>query len=97
MSISLDEKLVSFKELEQKIYKFFCERAREATRIMLEEYDRELAAGRDRRNNRDKGTRTTSIKTIYGEVVYSRHVYRTTLEDGHTAHVYLLDANQSGN
>ena len=91
MSIIVKEKLVSFKELEQKIYQYFCELAREATSIILEEYDRELAEGRDKKNYRDKGPRTTSIKTVYGEVTYNRHVYRTTLEDGHTAHVYLLD------
>ena len=40
---------------------------------------------------RDKGKRDTSIKTVYGEVEYSRRVYRTEPGDGKAAHVYLLD------
>lgn len=31
------------------------------------------------------------IKTVYGEVEYSRRVYQATLEDGRKAYVYLLD------
>lgn len=58
---------------------------------MLENYDAELAGGRDKRQYRDKGKRATTIKTVYGEVTYARRVYQTKLEDGRTAHVYLLD------
>ena len=43
------------------------------------------------KNYRDKGIRTTTIKTVYGEVSYGRHVYQTKLEDGKKAYVYLLD------
>lgn len=91
MSTIVTEKLVSFKELEQKIYSFACWIAREMTRSMLEAYDNELAAERDTKKYRDKGTRATSIKTVFGEVSYSRRVYRTTLEDGTKAYVFLLD------
>ena len=48
---------------------------------MLEAYDKELAEGRDKKNYRDKGIRTTTIKTVYGEVSYGRHVYQTKLEE----------------
>lgn len=44
-----------------------------------------------KKNYRDKGIRTTTIKTVYGEVSYGRHVYQTKLEDGKKACVYLLD------
>lgn len=92
MMISIvDEKLVSFKTLEQKIYAYVCELGRELTRLMLEHYDDELAQGRDRQNYRDKGKRTTAIKTVYGEVSYSRRVYETKSEEGKRAYVYLLD------
>ena len=91
MSIIVEEKLVSFKELEQKIFDYVCELGREITKIMLESYDRELAEGRDKKNYRCKGKRKTTIKTVYGEVEYSRCVYRTKTEDGQTAHVFLLD------
>lgn len=58
---------------------------------MLESYDAELAEGRDKSQYRDKGKRTTTVKTVYGEVSYARRVYQTKPEDGRKAFVYLLD------
>ena len=91
MKSIVEEKLVSFKSLEKKIYVYVCKVAQEITRIMLESYDAELAEGRDKSQYRDKGKRTTTIKTVYGEVSYARRVYQTKLEDGRKAFVYLLD------
>ena len=91
MESIVEEKLVSFKELEQKIYRYVCELAREITQIILERYDKELMEGRDKKLYRNKGDRKTSIKTVYGEVEYSRRVYRTVLESGEKAFVFLLD------
>ncbi len=91
MSSIVEEKLISFKELEQKVFKYICELGCEITRVLLESYDDELAASRDTKQYRDKGGRKTSIKTVYGDVEYCRRVYRTTLEDGEKAYVYLLD------
>ena len=91
MNTILAENLVSFKELEKKIFAYVCELGREITRIMLENYDKELAEGRDKKIYRDKGTRDTSIKTVYGEVSYSRRVYRTESEEGQVEYIYLLD------
>ena len=87
----VEEKLISFKELEQKVFKYVCELGCEITRIILESYDKELAASRDTGQYRDKGSRKTSIKTVYGDVEYRRRVYRTCLEDGEKAYIYLLD------
>ena len=91
MNTIVNEKLVSFKELEKKIYSYVCELAREITQQMLESYYEELAKSRDKKVYRGKGKRKTSIKTIYGEVEYSRNVYRTETEDGQVAHIFLLD------
>jgi len=91
MNTIVNEELVSFKELEKKIYSYVCELAREITQQLLESYDEELAKSRDRQLYRGKGKRTTSIKTVYGEVEYSRNVYRTETEEGQVAHIYLLD------
>ena len=91
MNTIVDEKLISFKELEQKIFKFVCELGCELTKVMLEKYDRELAADRDPKRYRDKGMRGTSIKTVYGEVEYQRRVYRDNEADGKKVYVYLLD------
>ena len=82
---------VSFKELEKKVFDYVCLLGRMITRQLLEDRDKELFKSRDRSEYRDKGTRQTSIKTVYGEVEYSRHVYRTTLEDGSGACIFLLD------
>lgn len=91
MKSIVEEKLVSFKTLEQKIFSYVCEIGREITSIMLESYDKELSEERDKKRYRDKGVRATTIKTVYGEVTYGRRVYQTRLEDGKTAYVYLLD------
>lgn len=87
----VEENLISFKVLEQKIFAYVCELGREITQIMLESYDKELAEGRDKKAYRGKGSRKTTIKTVYGEVEYRRRVYRTETEDGQAAHVFLLD------
>lgn len=91
MNTIVDENLISFKELEQKIFNYVCKLAREMTQIILESYDNELASVRDRTKYRDKGKRSTTIKTVYGEVEYQRRVYQTFLEDGKKAHIHLLD------
>lgn len=91
MKSIVEDKLVSFKSMEQKIFTYVCELGREITRIILESYDAELAEERDKSRYRDKGKRTTTIKTVYGEVTYARKVYQTKLEDGRTAYIYLLD------
>ena len=91
MNTIVAENLISCKELEQKIFDYVCELAREMTHIMLESYDNELASTRDHTKYRDKGKRSTTIKTVYGEVEYKRRVYQTILEDGKKAYVYLLD------
>ena len=82
---------ITFKELEQKIYGFVCSIGQQMTRLILESYDNDLAKDRDKHAYRDKGKRSTCIKTVYGDVTYSRRVYETHLEDGAKAYIYLLD------
>ena len=91
MDTIVEEKLISFKTLEQKIYRYICEYGAELTRILLERYDDELAEGRDRKVYRDKGKRSTTVKTVYGEVAYSRRVYERKGEGVEKGYVYLLD------
>lgn len=91
MESIVEEKLISFKELEQKIFRYVCELGCEITRTMLESYDAELSEARDKKKYRNKGKRKTSIKTVYGTVTYDRTVYQTILESGERACVYLLD------
>ena len=85
MKSIVDENLVSFKMLEQKIYDYVCELGRLITKQVLESYDAKLAESRDKKIYHGKGKRKTSIKTVYGEVEYSK------TEQGEKAYIYLLD------
>lgn len=91
MSIIVDKKLISFKGLEKKVFKYVCKQGCEITKTILESYDKELSTTGDRKKYRDKGKRKTSIKAVCGTVEYGWKVYKTTLETGETAHIYLLD------
>ena len=77
MTSIVEEKLISFKELEKKVFKFVCELGCEIIRFQLEQYDAELAADRDKSTLRNKGLKRTTIKTLCGEVEYRRRVYQT--------------------
>ena len=91
MKSIVEENLVSFKTLEQKVFAYVCELGRMITQVILETYDDELAKERDTKVYRDKGKRKTSIKTVYGEVEYRRRVYRRESEEWEVAYIYLLD------
>lgn len=93
MNSMVNEKGITFKEIEKEIFKIICEAGRELTREILEKYDKHLHETRNKSVYRDKGCRGTSIKTVYGEVVYERHVYQTRDEYGINHCVYLLDEN----
>lgn len=91
MNTIVNEEKITFKELEQKIFNYVCDLAVSMTQMMLEGYDKELHAERDKKRYRDKGCRKTTIKTVYGDVTYNRHVYETKTEEGQKAYIYLLD------
>lgn len=91
MDSMLSDEGISFKELEQNIYAAACEWARNYTKQILEEYDRYLSEHRDKKAYRNKGLRSTVVKTVFGEVEYRRHIYQTVREDGSVEYVYLLD------
>lgn len=91
MKLMIKENGVTFKELEKNIYSWICEIGRQFTSEFLERYDRMLMEERDKSRYRHKGTRQTTVKTVYGEVTYNRVVYEVTEEDGTRRFVYLLD------
>jgi len=93
MNLMVAENGVTFKDIEKEIFKIICEAGQELTKEILEEYDRYLHETRDRAGCRDKGLRKTTIKTVYGEVTYKRHVYQVCDEYGIKHYVYLLDEN----
>ena len=87
----LNKDVVTFKEIEQTIYKIFCNAAAEFTADLLKAIDEKLFEDRDKSEYRDKGLRKSTIKTVYGEVEYSRHVYLTKADDGKNKAIYLLN------
>lgn len=91
MNTIVKENQVTFKHLEQKIFHYVCEFGRELTQTLLEQCDETLAKERDKKIYRNKGGRSTTIKTVYGEVCYTRNVYETKTEEGKKAFIYLLD------
>lgn len=91
MNTSINETTATFKTLEQQIFQAACQWARSLTTKLLETYDDTLAKERERSKLRDKGKRSTSIKTLYGEVPYARRVYATQSENGEVSYRYLLD------
>ena len=91
MKSMITENELTFKELEKNIYSWICQIGRDFTKEFLERYDRMLMEDRDKSKYRNKGSRQTTIKTVYGEVTYSRAVYGVTEEDGYRHYVYLLD------
>lgn len=78
-------------DLEQCIFQAAMEAAQEVFRIILESLDKQLHKERDRKVYRDKGKRSTCLKTRMGVVAYERRVYEVTNPDGLRQYVYLLD------
>ena len=91
MKSMIAENRVTFKDLEKNIYAWVCQAGQHFTKELLERYDQMLMQERDKDRYRHKGTRQTTVKTVYGEVTYSRVVYEVTEEDGSRHYVYLLD------
>lgn len=77
-----------FETIERSIYDIACEFARELTVGILEQLDECLMKNRDKKRYVSKQTRGTTIKTVYGEVEYSRRSYYDRQEG---CYVYLLD------
>lgn len=91
MKTILTDNPISFKDFEMKIFDYVCQFGRELTQSILGQYDERLLRTRNTKEYRCKGKRKTTIKTVYGEVEYSRNVYEKKLEDGTKHFIYLLD------
>ena len=79
-----------FNDLERKIFKFVCVFGCMIIKLILECYDKKLMKARDKKKYRHKGQRKNTIKTIMGEVEYTRALYEME-ENGIKKYVYLLD------
>ena len=89
--LSLNDNGMTFKDLEKKIYKYACNEACKTMQEILEVLDEKLMNERDTQIYRNKGRKQTCLRTIMGDVEYSRRIYEFKLEDGKKATKYLLD------
>jgi len=89
--MSITEKRIDFNRLEKEIFTQCHKMGRETLKKVLQEYDRELMNRRDKKEYRHKGHQKTVIKTVMGEVEYSRAIYEKKNDDGTKIFVYLLD------
>ena len=78
----------TFESFVETVFEKQLEEGRRIVRNALLEADRQVMAVRDKRRYRDKGLRSTSIKTKLGVIEYKRHICRDN-QDG--KYVYLLD------
>jgi len=89
--MNITEKTVSFNEIEQKVLRQVNELGRKELRRVLEEWDTKLMESRDKGAYRHKGSHRTTVKTLMGEVEYSRVVYEVWDNGIKIGHCYLLD------
>lgn len=89
--MSIVEEVVDFNRLEREIYRDCCAAGRKTLKEQLEIWDGRLMEMRDCAIYRHKGLRKTVIKTVMGEVEYSRAIYERKNADGTKSFVYLLD------
>ena len=87
----LTENEINIKSLEKYFYDCGCKLAAEAFANYLEALDQEFMKSRDKGLLRHKGHRKTCIKTLMGEVEYSRAVYQVMDNECEKKFVYLLD------
>ena len=91
VTIDIDNrKIENFSELEQFAFEVGMTLGRELIRKCLETQDLQLLAARDSSRYRNKGLRSTCIKTKCGPVEYSRRVYEDK-ESSDSKYTYLLD------
>lgn len=88
---SLTGNRAAFKEIERIFFEIGCELSRTLMQGYLEAADKELEKKRDKSQLRHKGSRTTAIKTLMGEVPMKRNIYKRMKEDGAVEHIFLLD------
>ena len=91
LDIILTENGVDFNSMEKNFFMAGCELACEAFGALLEGVDDQLASERDKQKYRHKGGRSTVIKTLMGEVRFSRVVYEFNTDKDEKAYIFLLD------
>jgi len=88
-SLTLNQ--LDFKALEENIHQEALKHARERLKHILGNLDEQIMKTRDKAKYRYIHKKTTTLKSVMGEVEYSRILYRYKNEDGKKQYIYLLD------
>ena len=91
MDMILHENVIDFNSLERKIYEYGCSVACDVLKDCFQKLDTMLMKSRDKAIYRHKGHRKTCIKTLMGEVEFSRAVYEVIGDENSKKFIYLLD------
>ncbi len=91
MDIIVNDKDLTFKDIEETVFDICCKLAVEITQKILKEIDNTLMKERDKSKYRHKGLKEDHIRCVYGDVPYERAVYQTENEEGHKEFIYLLN------
>lgn len=81
-NLSLDDKGITFNDSEKKIYKYVCNEACSFLKEMLSHIDRKLMDKKDTKVYRNKGLRSTCIKTIMRDIEFERRMYEFKTSNG---------------
>ena len=87
----INEKGLTFNELEEKVYKMCLEWGQYILKNILEKIDEHLKEKRDKSRYRHKGYKSTTIKTLMGPVPFSRVYYKDEKYTDENVYVHLLD------
>ena len=77
--------------VEESIFKRHLEMCRKEYKEILEEADEWLRENRDKQQFATYGTKSLTLKTLFGEVTFERRLYRTKDMQGNKKSVFLLD------
>lgn len=82
----VENEIISFYDLEKKVYKLVCNLGCTIIKNILENQDKKIMKERDKKEYRHKGYKINTIKTVMGEIEYKRAIY---IKDN--KYTYLLD------
>ena len=85
--LTISEGALDFKTIERNLFETMCRVACEELAKILSWMDLSIKGMRDKEEYRHKDNRSTTVKTIFGEVTYSRGYYKKR-SGGYT---FLLD------
>ena len=91
MNTIVNEAALTFKDIEEAIFTYFCQQAVKTTQEVLKQLDVQLMNGRDKKKYRHKGLKDDHIRCVYGDVPYTRALYEVDDPEAPSRYVFLLN------